>query len=227
MEINKLWEEVRQESFPDHDPRYRFYIGIGNLGNRHDLLDQNLECGELRASLTINYDGSVCECNGSFIDYYEPYQQELLASGNENEYHVAKLRSKVAYNPGLMTEQEQEKKDWYIHDGYKNTQYTYIHLMMAIADELAQSGQIDPKYLTDKDLLLRHLVAVSGVNACSRENILNTKVPYMCSIGTIRRYLNGVADFAYEATKTEVISEREKFIFGPIMGECKNDRCNK
>lgn len=201
LAICRLWDQVRRQEFPELSMDCQFYKGTGEVTKNSPLFVNNAECGELNSSYTINYDGSICECSGSFIDYYEPYQQELLDTNEISKYQIAQIHNSLVYNPGKASKEEKEKYKWVIYNGYRNNQSTYLHLMMAQAIELAKSGQIDPIYLQDKDLLLKHLIAMSNVNACSRENVSNTKIPYLISIGTLRRYLNGFMNYIYNDQK--------------------------
>jgi hypothetical protein len=50
--------------------------------------------------------------------------------------------------------------------------------------------------------------------SCTRENLKDTKIPYMLSIGALRRLLNGVMDYTYNVKKAEMIEQRDRVIFG-------------
>lgn len=219
LAIAKLWDQVRENEFPEFDKFFGFYRGTGDTHVEDIVFINNVECSELRNSFTVNYDGSICECSGSFIENFEPYLQELLDNNDIKEYQKSKIRNHVVYNPGTATEKEKEYYEWVVHTGYKDTQLTYLHLMMAEAVELAKSGQIDPIYLYDKTLLLRHLISFSNINACSRQNIADTHIPYLVSVGSLRRYLNGLINYGFNESLTGERIKLQKF----LKGEC--DKC--
>ena len=57
--------------------------------------------------------------------------------------------------------------------------------------------------------------------SCTRENLKDTKIPYMLSIGSLRRLLNGIMDYTYNVKKAELIEQRERIIFGGRKFECE------
>ena len=195
-QIAKIWESVMNNEFLDI-PLSRtitLFQGGGSYDKNKPLFVPNTECSELKHSITINYDGSICECSGSYIDNYPLYQQELVQNKEEHLYNVATAHSKmVNYNP--ITEPEIiDNKKWYVHDGgYRNTNFTYLTSIIMIAEELALSGQISAVYLYDKEKLLRHSMMLLN-NSCSRNNIAQTFSPYIKPIEEIRRYFNGILE---------------------------------
>ena len=44
-------------------------------------------------------DGTIVECNASYIENFPAYQEEMLRNNNMYEYYLAKLRSSNFYNP--------------------------------------------------------------------------------------------------------------------------------
>lgn len=213
-DIIKMWELVRDNEFPNVDQHFTFQYGIGELTGCKDMLTPNVECSELNGSLTINYNGDIAECSGAFIDNFEPYLQELKSEGDMNNYYTSIMRNKLVYNPGVIDDQLFEEKQWQIIQGYKQNESTYVALAFRTAIELANANQIDYRYKYDKDLLLRHLISMLNTTSCTRENLKDTKVPYMLAIGSLRRYLNGIMDYTYNVKKAELIKEREQYIFG-------------
>ena len=196
-EICKLWEKLKIECFPDLSYYFGFYNGCGPIIEDRPLFKPNAECTELKSCITINYDGSICECSGSYIDSFKPYQEELKKENRIKDLRAAQRRDKLTYNPAKMTPEELEKHDWYVYYGYKNNSSTYMHLMMCLADELALSGQIPYRYHEDKEYLLKHISALSAINSCTRENLKETGISYLCPPSSLRRYLNGVLDYGY------------------------------
>jgi hypothetical protein len=93
-------------------------------------------------SLTFNYDGSICECNGSFIDNYQPYLDELIKNKDTKNYEIALIHNKMtSYNPILSDENEINKYKWAVHDGgYRNTGLIYLHMAFNEAKALLKAG---------------------------------------------------------------------------------------
>lgn len=206
--ILKLWDKVRAEHFPWAYPYYHFGYGIGSYPTENNFFIPNTDCGEVNGSLTIGPDGEIVECSGSFIDHYHSYQQELLKDNNMPEYHAARIREKIQYNPGRMSKEELNAREWYVDGGYKNTSSIITHVSMSILKELAASGQIEYKYLEDEDLLLRHLLSIGTITACPKENLRDTAVPYITSPSCFRRYFNGAAEYSYNMKLLEIKKEK-------------------
>lgn len=219
-EICRLWEKVRADHFSNFRPSFGFFYGIGDINENRPLLAPNVECGELNACITINPDGSLCECSGSYIDHFEPYLEELKNQDKMDEYNAAKLRNYLYYNPSKMTVKERDAHDWFTYKGYKNNSSTYMTFLFALAEELALSGQIPYKYWEDKELLLKHLSALSNIISCTRNNIKDTGVPYLTTPSCLRRYLNGVMEYAYDMRLIEEKKRIERMFGGKGDGKC-------
>ena len=209
--IFKLWDIVYQREFRNYtyEP---FYMGCGHFEKNKYLFSQNVECGELKSSLTFNYDGSICECNGSFIDSYQPYLNELIKNKDNYNYEIAIVHNKMtAYNPSTATNEEIDNYNWAVHEGgYRNTGLIYLHMAFNEAKALLAAGQISPIYEND-EILFKHLLAILNGLACSRNNIVDTHIPYLVPVGALRRYLNGVAEYIFE-TETKIHNERGKHV---------------
>lgn len=194
--IAKIWESVMNNEFLDI-PLSRtitLFQGGSSYDKNKPLFIPNTECSELKHAITVNYDGSLCECSGSYIDHYPLYQQELLENNEKHLYNVAIAHSKmVNYNP-ITDPDSIINKNWYVHNGgYRNTNFICLTSIISLAEELALSGQISAVYLYDKEKLLRHSLMLLN-NSCSRNNIAQTFSPYIKPIEEIRRYFNGIME---------------------------------
>ena len=203
-EIFRLWEEVKAEYFPKFNKYFNIYYGIGDITANKNYFSCNLECSEMRNSLTIIPDGTIVECSGSYIDQFQPYVDELKKENNTELLNNVKARSKIVKNILNMTEEELEEYSWLVDSGYKGNSSTYMHTMFSICKELGMSGQIPYKYVEDDDLLLKHLSCLSNLISCTRENINDTKIPYLASTSCFRRYLNGAIEYAYDLKTLEL-----------------------
>lgn len=194
-DILVLWEEVAHKEFPEE--KIPFLFGLNEYNADRIISDSNIECDELLSRYTINYDGTIVECSGVILDYWEPYRQELLAEGEIELYQQALINMKNCINPIIATPEEISKWKWKVQRGYRNNSLTYISLMSGVAKELCKSKQISSCY-EDEDLLFRQLQSFQNSNGCSKENFQTTGVPYLTSVGNIRSYFNGVMDYGYK-----------------------------
>lgn len=200
-DIMYRWEEVALREFPEE--RIPFMYGMSEFNKDLILFNSNIECGEFVDRYTITFDGTIVECSGVFIDYYEPYQKELLKEGNLKLYEQALINAKHSFNPIMATSEEIEKWKWRIQQGYRNNSLTYMSLMMGVAKELCASKQI-PSYYEDIDTLFYHLQTFQNSNGCSKENFQTTGIPYLTSVGNIREYFNGVVDYGFKMRQKEL-----------------------
>lgn len=198
----KLWDEVYQKEFSNliRIAIPNFSEGTGMFDKDQPYIKGNLECGEGKSALTINYDGSLCECNGSFIHYFQPYLNEFNNEKYKNEYQEAIIHNKMSYfNPINKNDKDIERQKWAVHQGgYRYNNTTYIHMLMSLGKQMAKSGQILSKYQYDETLLFKHCWILLDCLSCSRNNIAETHIPYLTPVGALRRYLNGAMDIIYE-----------------------------
>lgn len=206
--IIRTWESVYQNEFYSKDTEIDkdgFFDLFGCL-KEIDIRQGNPQCRELNDALTINYDGSICECNGSFIHSFQPYIDNII-NKNQNEYYEALIHNKMtSYHPHASTTMDIRRKEWFLHNGgYRNTKTIYLQTLMSQLKEAAKNGQALEKYLYDNDVALRHCWLFLNRISCSRNNITDTRNPYITPIGAIRRYFNGVMDIVEEKYNQSII----------------------
>lgn len=195
------WEEVLLREF--NNDNIPFLYGLNEYNMDRIIFDSNIQCNEFLNRYTINFDGTIVECSGVFIDYYKPYQQELLNQGKQIEYEEALINAKNSINPILASPEEIKKWKWKMQTGYRDTYFTYLNLMMGVAEELCASRQI-PSYYEDKTLLLKELSSFQNSNGCSKENFSTTRVPFLTSVGNIRQFFNGVMSYGSNKKNQEL-----------------------
>jgi len=71
-DILVLWEEVAHREFPEE--KIPFLFGLNEYNADRIISDSNIECDELLSRYTINFDGTIVECSGVILDYWEPYR---------------------------------------------------------------------------------------------------------------------------------------------------------
>ena len=206
--IVKLWECVWLNEFKDiiKFPE-GMHVGLGMIAVEEILFGKNAECSELVNGYTIIPDGTIVECNSTFIYAQPDYGEKMKKEKNISEWYRYKLSKAVNFNPQDKTDTELQNYDWIVLNGYKNTTSIWRSLMLATIDELALSGQISYKYHLDKNLSFRHGNMLSHAGTCTRDCIRDTHIPYMSSLDNYRRYLNGVLDFVYD---NQVIIDQEE-----------------
>lgn len=200
--VFEVWDQVYNDIFQGEEELINegFYNGCGLFSWIQKMDEPNKQCRELRHALTINYDGSIAECSGSFITTYEPYLKELQEKDEKEFYLIAKAHNNMTnYQPLELSDEEIIKKNWYIHQGgYRETKSTYLASTIRAANALAHAGQILDKYKNNYDLLLKHCSLILNCTSCSRNNIAETYMPYVLPIGALRLFLNGAADYMYD-----------------------------
>lgn len=211
VKILKNWDLVYDLYFKDKNVKnHSLYAGIfGSKYTNRSLLWANGQCSQLYSELTINYDGSIAECNGSFISNFSKYTDELLNNNENHLYLEAKVHNNMTnYNPLICDEKTLNKYQWAVHNGgYKRTETTYLQSTIMLANQLALSGQIAPQYKNNYELLLRHCSLLSKITSCCRNNIQETYMPYFIPVGALRLYLNGAVDYMETSYKINRIKQ--------------------
>lgn len=193
-EIITLWEEVSAKEFPGQN--IPFLFGLTEFNFDSIYFDPNRECGQLKDRLMIMYDGTIVECSGTYIDYFQPYRDELLKEGNIEMYHQAIRNSRNAFNPIYATPEEIEKWEWRVRKGYRNNYLTYTMFTNGILKELAESHQISSIY-QNPEVRLNRILSFCNSNSCTKENSNSTKIPYLMSVGHAREYFNGLVEYGH------------------------------
>lgn len=199
--VFQLWDEVYHNEF-EHliqsiPHSINFFNGMGNFLKDLAYNNGNPQCRECISGLTINYDGSISECSGSFIHNYPSYLEDFNNDEHRELYYEATMHNRMTnYNPHKLTQKEIDQYKWSVHEGgYRDTKTIYLHMIMSVAKELALAGQILEKYAYDDNLLFQHCWVFLNMLSCSRNNITDTHIPYLTPVGAIRRYFNGAMDF--------------------------------
>lgn len=200
--IIRLWEYIRNNEFNDlqnFHPFYKnFYYGLHAFNVTHSLYNANAECSQLKTTLTFLPDGRIVECSSSYMEVNKEFQKELLEAGENKKYQASLIHEANSINPLTATPEELKKYKWSVTNGLKNTSSTYMYFSAGLAKELALSGQIPHYYYDDKEKLSKHLIHLCGLRTCTRENIDNTMNGFLNTPSTIRRFLNGAAEYIHE-----------------------------
>ena len=104
---------------------------------------------------------------------------------------MTQIRYRIAINPSKETPESIERIKAIINHGYRNTNSTITSLKSAMVKELALSGQVPQELANDAEQRLRLIRAASQLNVCSRENLLQSRNPYLGSPDQFRRFYNG------------------------------------
>ena len=191
--INNI-ENIVQEFFPNH--QLAQYIPIRNNTIHYiDMVQQDYACGSMLHSLNILPDGSITECHSAFADVIDDYYNEIIASGDKNAILTSRINRKIAINPSKETPESIERIKAIINHGYRNTNSTITSLKSAMVKELALSGQVPKELADDAEQRLRLIRAASQLNVCSRENLLQSRNPYLGSPDQFRRFYNGTIQY--------------------------------
>ena len=203
--IYRMFEHVvnNELKVPKGEHGYHYVAHFFTVG---DLTKSNPECAEAGDfAVTIIPDGTIVECACSYIEHYEPYLQSLLENGDDFAYRTAKIRNFNFFNPLTATEEEWKEHFWYVLDGgFRCTSSIYYNLQMALMQELALSKQIDSCYLNDAEKLFDDLTLAQSIFTCTRENLKDTRIPYLMDVNQGRRWFNGFVDFVSDNNKAEL-----------------------
>ena len=206
QKILKLGDYVHQTDTSYEKPfgEHLFYA-MTRPYSASSIIGQNAQCAESNDSaIMVNYDGTICECACSYIQYDNQYLQELLDAHKNDEYQISLIRKQYFFNPlESHTEDEIEDFNWYTLAGLRNTESTQIHLAMAMVKELALSRQVDYSYYLNPDKLLKHLTNAGQMFSCTREQLNDTHLAYLCSLNDCRKFFNGVLDHVASVRQDE------------------------
>lgn len=200
--ICRSWESIINNS-EKANCQSLWYHGLGNIDFEFSLFESNPECAELSNALTFLPDGKIVQCSGSFLDANPNYLNELLENNEYEEYSKAIKFKDFLFDPLQMTKEDVENFKWYIVNGVKNNNLTFIHLAMIIADEMSQSEQIPYYFHNNPEYLWTLISGMLYGNTCIRENLRDNGNVFISSPSCIRQHLNGVMQYINEIQTTE------------------------
>lgn len=201
--IIRSWSYINNQKY-----QYELYQALGHITNNKYLFTKNNECGNLYKNLTIGPDGGITCCSNAFISNFQKYENIIKEENNLLHYSELKQEKNYVFNPLQMTPREIERIKWSVFNGAKNNYLTFNFLAMHLCQELALSNQIQSKYATDPILLYQHINLLDNIASCMYYNIHETKMPYISSPSTFRKYLNGITDYVIE-NETKKIKQKE------------------
>lgn len=207
LDCFKVTEKVLQEKFAGSDvyKDTRAFRGwYYNIARSTQYLEKEKSCSSMLGSAVFLPDGTIVECNASYIEKFPEYQEEMLKDKNMYEYYLAKLRSPNFYNPSQMTEEEIERMFEIVQYGYRSTTNVYTNMKLAMMKELALSNQIPSDLAHDTQKCLKLIKWMDGYHSCSRENVAQTGIPYLTGPDQYRRLHNGLSQYLYDLEKDKV-----------------------
>ena len=213
--INRLWEYININEFKNNtifsnSKDSNFYFGLSHFNQKENCLSSNVSCDQLKSCFTFLPDGTIVECNSSYIATNVDYLNECLENNQLNEYYSNLIHKSNCFNPLHASLDDIKRYKWSVIDGIKGNEKTFRYFEKAICSELAYSGQIPKKYAYDTELLNSHLDIISGITTCTFENVNNTKNVFITNPSTFRRFLNGLTEYAYDNQKIEIIQQELK-----------------
>lgn len=149
------------------------------------------QCRELK----LRYNGQIVHCHSSIFGLTHMDNQE---NPDKQKREVRAINLEYNYCPNLLTDPVEDIERWdnrwkYLFSNECIPQlYTMIVNFMTI---LAEVGQIDQSYMTDRKKLLRHAYILLHVYNCWENNLNLTGTLYGEDFGKIRMYANGFLDF--------------------------------
>ena len=205
LAMNKLVDYIWKTNYKDIDNFMEHsYNCFVHAINSSCTIGRNSQCTEAHAgALMILPDGTLSECACSYVQNDLRYLKALQLENNQKDLRISLMRKKYFFNPLTASSKEEEFNDWYHLTGLRDTYSTQINLAMGLCQELALSRQIDFSYALNPDKLLKDLCLSSMPFSCTREQIADTKIPYLGNPGDFRRQLNGLVDFIHAEREAE------------------------
>lgn len=168
--------------------------GLGRISNNL-LFKNNYECKNLLQNVTILPDGSITCCINSFLNNFDLYKNELKTQNDIEGLKLIATEIPYSFNPINMSDEEINKRIYFIQNGVKNTISTYTYFALKMCEELLKVNQISNIY-NNTELLLQHINLINLNLGCMFYNLHETQLPYLNSPSTFRKYLNGAAEYA-------------------------------
>lgn len=162
------------------------------FGN-HNSFDRSYYCGQYRDNIYIRPDGSIIGC---LAGLYNDDKEFIERMRNENieEYQASKnINSNFYLQPIGKTLEENIKfleRMWYL-----DNPETKVLSSAALIYELAKSNQVEPIYLKDNTLRIKHAYLIQNRSGCFFNSLRFSGDPYISSLGLYRLYCNGVLSY--------------------------------
>ena len=167
-------------------------------GRANEFAETSPYCGSFVGSLFIRPDGSLIGCLAGLLNDNPEYNKYLEENNIESEIKITNMTpSKLYFNPLKATKEQID--NFFEHKNsmqYRSDRIWYA-LSASMLYELAYAGQADPRYIHDKNLLLRHCYLLMARIECWYNNVRNTGSSYITLPGVLRLYGNG-AMFVFE-----------------------------
>lgn len=149
--------------------------------------------------ITLLPDGTICGCLSDYILNSQSYWNWVTNNPILRPlYRESLLKKRLYINPITASKKEMFDYNWYIFNNIKDNCSTAFHLTINLALEMAKSGQIDYVYLENTDLLLSNISQFSHDLKCKEETLAGTKTSHIMPVGSLRKYMNGVAKMIKE-----------------------------
>lgn len=185
------------------------------LNNSRNIIDtfwEGTSCGSYRTELKFKYDGTIVGCQNLVFDTDKNTLNEtdsMLRAVKESlldhDYYINLIND--------SSSEESIKANFKIFDTFNSSFMATYQSIINMMIFLAEAGQIDNSYITDKDKLFRHALIVSRQNPCFYNHLTSTGSHYLESTGVCRLLCNGVIDLA----------EQEYFLSYSQREECRKE----
>lgn len=170
----------------------------GNMHNEEMRLEINRRlssfffCGSVVGELKVMYDGTLVNCQNSIFetdpDDISP-DEDLIVRGAKMTW----AKKGFYLNPITASEHEKEKLKYIFSAGRSSTFWHMFNTNITQLHFLAISGQIDPIYAKDFQLLIEHAFICTYLNQCYYNNAIRTGSMWLKDTGSLRKCCNGVA----------------------------------
>lgn len=202
--LSGQWSRIVDFAFPDMakatlDDIVEWLNEKVNNDEDREILNNQLSngffCGTGLGELKLLYDGSTVNCQNSI---FERTLDTIDPNGDPIETGAKKtwVEKNFFFNPQTATEEEIQKYKYIFSAGRTNTFWHTYNTTLAKIHYLALAGQIDPEYMYNLKLAIKHAYIITYINQCMYNNMIYTGSAWSKDTGVIRRYCNGVAKYS-------------------------------
>ena len=196
--VLRNWNYIKMNNFEQSDnlaTMGEYYYSQTVFGKNYYINEPVLGCDMFAQALVISPDGTLNPCPGCFVEHRKDYQNLLKEEHNDNLLRAAKLVEKHgSFNPLTATDEDIKHYKWYIMQSWTEYQTIGLSIKEAGLTELALSGQVPWIYYSDPRVRMSAARIIATHCNCARENIHESGIPQISSVGGLRLLGNGAVE---------------------------------
>lgn len=196
--VLRNWQYIKMNNFEESDNLASlgdYYYSQTVFGKNYPINEPVLGCDMFTQALVICPDGTLAPCPGCFVEAREDYRNELKKENQLELLRAAELVTKnSSFNPLTASEEDIKHYKWYIMQSWSEYQNIGLSIKEAALKELALSGQVPWFFYSDPLKRMRLTRIIATHCNCFRENLHESGIPQISSVGGLRLFGNGAAE---------------------------------